>query len=520
MQDAELLRDYVTSGSDAAFADLVDRYVDFVYSTARRQVGNAQLAEEVAQVVFSLLARKAVGLVDLPSLAGWLYRATCFTAAKTLRTERRRRHHEQEAATMNQDNATEDEIWERLSPMLDDALKQLEEQDRLAVLLRFFQKKPMREVGETLGVSEAAAKMRVSRAVERLREFFSKRGVAVGASGLAAVLSANVVQAAPIGLSAAISTGAALSGAAIHQAGTIGLTKTLAMATLQKTLVAATIVAAVGTGIYEARRIAHLEEGIQSLQQQQAPLTAQVGQLRRQRDDTTRQLATLQQENEQLRRDTAEFGKLRGEVARLRNDSHELAKLKAAAIQKGSDPTELALNSWLDRARQLKRLPEKMPDKMIPELQLLTEDDWLQMCKDPLRHLGKEVNLNEDSTARLVFSHVRMKAKEKFAGMLSKALHGYTDANSGQLPADVLQLKPYFESGVDETTLRRYEILQTGKIEDVTNADVIILAEKTPIDSQYDTRLVLGKNWSRIDNNLEAYFRENSTPRESEPLEK
>src|SRR5881396_3042738 len=82
MQDAELLRDYITSGSDAAFTELVDRYVDFVYSTARRQLGDAQLAEEVAQVVFSLLARKAVGLVDLPSLAGWLYRATCLAEWK------------------------------------------------------------------------------------------------------------------------------------------------------------------------------------------------------------------------------------------------------------------------------------------------------------------------------------------------------------------------------------------------------------------------------------------------------
>src|SRR2546425_256529 len=138
---------------------------------------------------------------------------------------------------------------------------------------RSSQKKPMREVGETLGVSEAAAKMRVSRAVERLREFFSKRGVAVGASGLAAVLSANAVPAAPIGLSTVISTGAALSGTAMHGAGTIGLTKTLAMTTIQKTLVAATIVAAVGTGIYEARRVSQLSGNIQALQQQQAPLT-------------------------------------------------------------------------------------------------------------------------------------------------------------------------------------------------------------------------------------------------------
>jgi len=219
-----------------------------------------------------------------------------------------------------------------------------------------------------------------------------------------------------------------------------------------------------------------------------------------------------------LRRETAELAKLRGEIARLREDAQELTQLKAAGVLKGIDPTDLALISWLDRAKQLKRLPEKMPDKMIPELQLLTEDDWLQMCKDPLRHLGKEVNLNDDSTARLVFSHVRMKAKEKFANMLSKALHGYTDANSGQLPADMLQFKPYFESGVDQTTLLRYEILQTGKMEDVPNEGVI-LAEKTPVDSHYDTRLLLGKNWHRIDNTLEAYFRENPTPRESKPLD-
>ena len=153
---------------------------------------------------------------------------------------------------MNQDNATDDEIWERLSPMLDDALKQLEEQDRLAVFLRFFQKKPMREVGETLGVSEAAAKMRVSRAVERLREFFSKRGVAVGASGLAAVLSANAVQAAPIGLSTAISTGAALAGTAVSTSTAIAATRTIAMTTLQKTIAGATLVVAVGTEIGRA----------------------------------------------------------------------------------------------------------------------------------------------------------------------------------------------------------------------------------------------------------------------------
>ena len=518
LTDQQLLREYTVCRSEAAFAELVRRHVDFVYSAALRMVRDAHLAEDVTQSVFVALAQNARQLTNRAVLSGWLHRTTQNLAANAVRSDVRRRAREQEAAAMNELQEP-DAVWEQVAPHLDDALGELSEADRDALLLRYFEDKSAHEIALTLGVSDDAAQKRVSRAVERLREFFAKRGVTAGASGLVVLISANAVQAAPFGLSASISTSAALSGAAVHQTATIGLTKTLAMTTIQKTLIAATLAAAVGTGIYEARRASHWESEMQTLQQQQTPLADQVGRLQKQRDEANGNLEARQLENEQLRHDTAELAKLRGEVARLRADAQELTQLKAAGVQKGIDPTDLALISWLDRAKQLKRLPEKMPDKMIPELQLLTEDDWLQMCKDPLRHLGKEVNLNDDSTARLVFSHVRMKAKEKFANMLSKALHGYTDANSGQLPADMLQFKPYFESGVDETTLLRYEILQTGKMEDVPNEGVI-LAEKTPVDSQYDTRLLLGKNWRRIDNNVEAYSGENPTPRESKPLEK
>ena len=401
MHDAELLRDYVTSGSDTAFAELVDRYVDFVYSTARRQLGNAQLAEEVAQVVCSLLARKAVGLVNLPSLAGWLYRATCFTAAKTLRTETRRRHHEQEAAKMNQDTDTDDEIWARLSPMLDDALKQLEEHDRLAVFLRFFQKKPMREVGETLGVSEAAAKMRVSRAVERLRKFFSKRGVAVGASGLATVLTANAVQAAPIGLSAAISTGAALTGTAVSTTTAIAATRTIAMTTLQKTIAGATLVVAVGTAIYEAHRASTFQAKVETFEQQQAPLAGQTQQLRQERDDATNKLAALQQENQQLRRGTGELAKLRGEVARLRPLQEDVVSLQKMAAQSTSSLGEWKLDQvmnvgratpqdalqsslWAETTTNLSEIRHSLiADKSDPP----TEADMDRFVDDPRNHL-------------------------------------------------------------------------------------------------------------------------------------
>ncbi len=211
MQDAELLRDYLTNDSEAAFAELVKRYADFVYSTARRQLNDPDLAQEVAQSVFCLLARKGAGLAGRETLAGWLYRATCFTAARTLRAERRRRLREQEAATMNQPE--EDGTWKYLSPMLNSALNELGEKDRLAVLLRFFQRKPMREIGATLGVSEDAAKMRVSRAVEQLRGFFARRGVTCSSSALGVLLTERGVEAAPAMMASRITT-AVLSGAA------------------------------------------------------------------------------------------------------------------------------------------------------------------------------------------------------------------------------------------------------------------------------------------------------------------
>jgi len=386
-----------------------------------------------------------------------------------------------------------------IEPLLDEAMHALDETDRAAVLLRYFENKSLREVGATLGTSDDAAQKRVSRAVERLRDFLAKRGVTVGASGLVVVISANAVQAAPVGLAVSISAAAALAGTAVQTSNVIAATKIIAMTTLQKTILGATIAAAVGTGIYEARQAWQLREQNQTLQRQQAPLAAQIQQMQGERDDAKRKLAALQGENEQLRRETAELAKLRGEAARLREESRELAQLKSTGSQKGNDEIDSALKSWLNRAKQLKRLPERMPDKRIPELQLLTEDDWLQITRMPLRHLGKEVNLDDDVTAQLVFSHVRMKAKEKFGSMLDHALVGYSDANSGQLPADMLQLKPYFESTVDESILQRYEILQTGKMEDVAS-DAKIFAEKAPVDNQYDTRLIIGKNWHKIDN--------------------
>src|SRR6266404_245903 len=205
LTDQELLRDYTERRSEAAFAGLVRRHLDLVYSAALRMVRDPHLAEDVTQSAFMMLAQNARQLAQRPVLSGWLHRTAQNLAVKTVRSDVRRRAREQEAVAMNELLSTEpDAVWEEIAPHLDNALGELSEPDRDALLLRYFQRQSAREMAQTLGTSEDAAQKRVSRAVERIRELFARRGVTVGASGLVVVLSANAVQAAPIGLSATI----------------------------------------------------------------------------------------------------------------------------------------------------------------------------------------------------------------------------------------------------------------------------------------------------------------------------
>src|SRR5271155_2332053 len=206
--DLDLLRRFARENSQDAFTEIVRRHVNLVYSAALRQVRSPQLAEEIAQSVFADLARGAgklsgTGFQPVNALTPWLYSVTRRTAIDAIRKESRRQLREQIAVEMNDMNATAND-WTQIEPLLDDAMAALDETDRAAILLRYFENKNLREVGESLKISDDAAQKRVSRAVERLREFFSKRKVTIGAGGLAVLISANAVQSAPIGLSAMI----------------------------------------------------------------------------------------------------------------------------------------------------------------------------------------------------------------------------------------------------------------------------------------------------------------------------
>ena len=336
--DSQLLCAYAEHGSEPAFAELVRRHVDLVYSAALRMVCHSDLAEDVTQCVFLALAKSADQLKDRPVLSGWLHRTAQNIAAQTVRSDVRRRAREQEAAAMNELHEP-DAVWEHIAPHLDEALGELSEADRDALLLRYFQRQSALEMAQTLGTSEDAAQKRVSRAVERLREFLAKRGVTVGASGLMVVIAANAVQAAPFGLAVVISTAATVAGTTIATAATATATKAIAMTTLQKALITTTIAVAVGTGIYEARQASTLRSQVQSLQQQQGILAKQNGQLLRERDDATNRLVALAEANRRLNLSSAELLKLRGEVARLRRDAKDLNQVNASQTEPASDST-------------------------------------------------------------------------------------------------------------------------------------------------------------------------------------
>jgi RNA polymerase sigma factor (sigma-70 family) len=244
LDDQQLLREFAETNSETAFAVLVGRYVNLVYSAARRFAGNPHHAEEITQAVFIILARKAGKLSPRVVLSGWLYQTARLTAANVVKGEIRRQRREQEAYMQSTLNGSEPAAWKQIAPLLDDAMGRLGETDRNAVVLHYFENKTAAEVAAALQLTEAAAHKRVNRALEKLRKFFSKRGVTLSATTIAGAVSANSVHAAPAGLAATI-TATAAKGTAISATITTLVKGTLKIMTYAKLKLALGIGAAV-----------------------------------------------------------------------------------------------------------------------------------------------------------------------------------------------------------------------------------------------------------------------------------
>ncbi|HWA10774.1 MAG TPA: sigma-70 family RNA polymerase sigma factor [Opitutaceae bacterium] len=303
--DAQLLNAYVRDRSETAFGELVQRHLTLVYSAALRQTGgDAHRARDVAQIVFTALARDAAALSRHPALTGWLYTATRHAAIDLMRAERRRQKREEEAMTMEQISAAPEPVadWEQLRPVLDDAMEELGEKDREAVLLRFFEDRPFAGVAAVLRVSEEAARKRVDRALERLGGLLAQRGITSTGAALAALL-ANQAVAAPAGTAASIAA-AALAGTAAGGFGAAGIfimstTKTVTAIT------AAIALAAIGTALYQAKLARESEAALAALRGERANLSANLATLDQRARQSDEALAATRKELADLRASAA-----------------------------------------------------------------------------------------------------------------------------------------------------------------------------------------------------------------------
>ena len=346
--DATLLERYARERAEDAFAELVRRHLNLVYSAALRQVnGDVHLAQDVTQRVFTDLARKAGALVRHRVLAGWLFTSTRFAAAKLVRGEQRRRRREQEAQPMQEISPSDPGAaldWDQVRPVLDAALAELAEPEREAILLRYMQGCDFAEVGERCALSANAARMRVDRALEKLRARLERRGVTSTAGALALALAQQAVVAAPPGLAATV-TGAALAtgGGAAAALAFMQFTK------LQLAVAGAVLALAAGTAVVQ-------QEKISTQRTELAGAATPAGDLDRLRQENLRLRRTAVQVSD-LRVSDAELDRLRAEAVAVRDQLQAAAR--AATVARATQPARGAVD-----IRQLDQRPR--PTSMPP----------------------------------------------------------------------------------------------------------------------------------------------------------
>lgn len=444
--DHQLLRSFASERSETAFSQLVARHLPLVYSTALRQTnGDAHLAQDVAQLVFSDLARKASTFSENVILAGWLHRAALFAARQVLRGERRRQAREQQAVTMNATQSeTDDVVWRQIRPLLDDALERLNKDDCDALLLRFFEQQSMAEVGARLGGTEEAARKRIGRALDKLRAILQRRGVTTTASALSTVISTNAVQAAPAGLATT------LANASLIAAGTgttFSLFSIMTTTNIKLGLGALAVAGATTAFVIQYQAQERLLAENRSLHQQ-------LTQLQSDNSDLSNRLADAGDAKKLSDDEFNELLRLRGEVGRLRRQAGEVGKLQ----------------------NDNQQLQTKLAGAQNQPLQLSPQDQYQlhQMhLVSAVKQLALAIRIYEGDN----YMHTPTNLDQLGTRYLGSATNGFSFTYVAGVP--------------DFIGLDTFELVNVGLVNDNT-PDKLMLRETTPIQ---DT---VNGGWSRV----------------------
>lgn len=442
----QLLQEYASGRSEEAFSALVSKHINLVFSAALRSVNNPALAEEITQAVFVTLARKARGLRQGTVLSGWLYQTARLTAANFMRTEMRRQQREHQAYIQSTMNEPEPEAWTRVGPLLEEAMAQLNEKDRDAVVLRFFEGKPLKEVGDALGATEDAAKMRVSRALDKLRDFFHRRGITVSAGALATAIAENSIHAAPMGLATSVASAAAgiVQGPALTAStltlvkGAIHIMSTAKIGVAIGACAAATIIA------LQWQQVSSEKEHVKQLQEQ----------VTEQAQSNRVQLAELQQLRERVASNAKSMEAMSRDAAKSRANASAAreAKLMAEASKKAAAS-----------AGNGNPLAAMFKD---PDLMKAMREQQASMMKMQYAPLVKQLNLSPEQTDKFyqILLDQASKGLEalqsgKFSPDAMKSNTQSTEADLQALLGDagMTQYKDFTETMGDQTMLSLYK---------------------------------------------------------------
>ncbi len=442
---SELLRLYAHERSERAFTELVRTHIDLVYSAAFRRVGgDPHAAAEVTQEVFTSMARHAAELACHPVLGAWLHTCTRNAVLNLRRRDRRRELQKQQVQAMQVQPGSDtcSVAWEEIRGELDEALDALGENDRRAIILRFFEGQTYPVMGGKLGLREATVRRRVDRALEKLRVRLQQNGIASTAAFLSGALSTHSVVGAPAGLAGVVAATIAATPLGVTPP-LIGLLHFMSVTKLSATVAGLAIV--VGGIALLWPRASEPEVVAIPAAMAQPPETL-------------------------LERETA----FRGKLADVVKDHHD----NRGGISSATAEAEAKIAALRD---VLARLPEQN----IPELKLATNADW---------HAAVEGALETADDYRRALGKLRALAESQLAKRVQSALRDYLKANGGVFPTNTQELELFVGGEVDREMLGRYTIVSASEVKNVRMGGEWAITQRELIDSDYDSHSVIGPN--------------------------